>query len=59
MNGIHITNLYCDFEVEMQDGRKQLHEVKGFETTMFLIKRRLLEAIYLKEHPDVEYHLIK
>jgi hypothetical protein len=40
--------------VTLADGRCQLHEVKGVETPVWRLKKRLLLATWLKEHPDVE-----
>lgn len=59
VNGYHICNYICDFKVIMKDGSIQLHEVKGFETDMFRMKRKLLEATYLIEHPEIKYIIIK
>lgn len=54
----HICNYYCDFLVENSDGSKELHEVKGWETPVFRLKKRLMEALYLPEHPDIKYVII-
>jgi hypothetical protein len=59
VNGNHIANYFCDFEVLTADDSVQLHEVKGFETEVYRLKRKLLEATYLKDHPEVEYIVIK
>jgi hypothetical protein len=59
VNGKHICNYVCDFRLTMNDGSYELHETKGFETDLFRIKRKLLEAVYLKDHPDTEYVLVK
>jgi hypothetical protein len=59
VNGMHITNYFVDFQVELRDGRTQLVEVKGFDTEVFRLKRLLLEATYLKEHPEVEYLIVR
>ena len=46
VNGVHICNYYVDFLVTFADGRQEYHEVKGFETDVWRMKRRLFEAIY-------------
>jgi len=43
-----IANWYCDFEVRFADGRTELHEVKGFDTETWRLKRKLFEALYPK-----------
>ena len=59
VNDIKICRYYCDFKVWWTDGRITLEEVKGYETDIYRFKRRLLEAVYLKEHPELEYIIIK
>jgi hypothetical protein len=44
VNGQHITNYYMDFIVTDKHGGIEFHEVKGFETSLWQIKWRLLEA---------------
>jgi len=46
VNGKLVANYYCDFVVRFADGRTEWHEVKGFETDVWLIKRKLFEACY-------------
>ena len=55
VNGYHICNYIVDFLVTNKYGEEELHEVKGFETDLWRIKRKLLEAIY----PDIKYIVIK
>lgn len=45
VNDIHITNYYCDFRVEYKDGTIRYEEVKGFATTEWQLKWRLLQAL--------------
>lgn len=59
VNDHHITNYYVDFEATLPDDRIELIEVKGFETKEWLIKWRLLEAIYSKERPDVVLTIVR
>ena len=59
VNGRHITNYIMDFEVTHNDGSVELIECKGFETDVWIMKWRLLEAIYCVEQPDVRLTLVK
>lgn len=54
VNGIHITNYYIDFVVTHNDGKKEFVEVKGFETDVWRMKWKILEATFedFKETPD-------
>jgi hypothetical protein len=58
-NGIKICRYYCDFKVWWTDGKITLEETKGIETDVYRIKRKLLEAFYMPEHPELEYIVIK
>lgn len=49
VNGYKICRYYVDFEIEHHNGTIEWVEVKGWETDIFRIKRKLLEAIYDKE----------
>lgn len=60
VNGVHITNYYCDFRVVLADGTVQYHEVKGVALPLWVTKWRLLNA--LKEEllePGAELIVIK
>lgn len=46
VNGYHICNYYVDFKCTMKDGSEELHEYKGFETTVWQLKWKLTEALY-------------
>lgn len=46
VNGIHITNHYVDFLVFKPQGVVEFHEVKGYATSEWKIKRRLTEALF-------------
>jgi len=59
INGIKITRYVCDFKVWYADGRIVWEEVKGLELPLFIIKRRLMEALYLPEHKGEEHIVIK
>lgn len=45
-NGKHICSYQADFVITYADGRKEYHEVKGFETRESVIKRKLMDAFY-------------
>jgi hypothetical protein len=59
MNGFHIANYYCDFLATFADDHQELIEVKGFETEIYRLKRKILEATYLHDHPEITYVVIK
>lgn len=46
VNGIHICNYFVDFWVLPKGGGEELHEVKGFETDVWRMKWKLVEALY-------------
>lgn len=52
-------NLICahivDFLVTYPDGSESYHEVKGYETEVYRLKRKLVAALY----PNIEYQVIK
>lgn len=56
---MHICNYIVDFEVEHNDGSFELIECKGMETEIWRLKRKLLEAVWLPEHPDYTYTVVK
>lgn len=57
--GVHICNYFVDFELTHTDGSIELVEIKGMETDVYKLKRKLLEATFLKAHPEVTYTVIK
>lgn len=59
VNGYRICRYYVDFRVFHKDDTIELIEVKGFETDVFRLKRKLLEATYLKENPNVRYTVVR
>lgn len=46
VNGVHITNLFIDFQVIYADGRIQYEEVKGYGTESWKLKEKLFRALY-------------
>ena len=59
INGHHICNYYVDFRIFHSDGSIELVECKGMVTPVWDLKRKLLEAVYLPENPDVKYTVVK
>src|ERR1035437_9999650 len=51
-NGFHFCNYYCDFRVLHNDKSYELVEIKGMETDVYKLKRKLLEALWLPEPLD-------
>jgi hypothetical protein len=48
-----------DFRIELPDGSFELIEAKGVETPDYIWRRKFLEHIWLPEHPDHTYTVIK
>lgn len=48
-----------DFRVTNKDGSYELIEAKGAETTDYKMRRKFLENIWLPDHPDHTYTVIK
>lgn len=59
INGLHITRHYVDFRVLWRDGTVELIEAKGMRTPIWVLKRRLLEALYLVENPGIKYRVVR
>ena len=53
-NGKTISRHYVDFLVHFFDGRKEVHEYKGFCTEVWKLKKALFEA----EYPEIPYIVI-
>jgi hypothetical protein len=45
--------------VKQKDGSYELVEVKGFETDVYKLKKRLLKIMWLPDHPDHTYLVVK
>lgn len=52
-------NHKVDFRVHHKDGSYELVEAKGVETADYRMRRRFLEQLWLPEHPDHTYTVIK
>lgn len=48
-----------DFRIHHNDGSYELLEAKGVETTDYKWRRKFLEHIWLPEHPDHRYTVVK
>jgi len=59
INGMWILNHKIDFRIEHNDGAFELVETKGMETKDWRLRRKLLEAVWLPEHPDHTYTVVK
>lgn len=59
INGMWILNHKIDFRIENNDGSFELVECKGMETIDWRIRKKLLEAVWLPEHPDHTYTVVK
>lgn len=57
IDGETVCTYVVDFEVFLADGTIELIETKGYETALWKLKRRMFEAIWLKDHPDVRYQV--
>lgn len=55
VNGKKICTMFIDFKVWHKDGSTELVEVKGFETEVYKVKRKLFEAL----NQDVKYTVVK
>lgn len=58
-NNIKICTYVMDFVVTYPDGLIELVEVKGHETAVWKLKKKLLEAVYLPENPGTIYTVVK
>lgn len=48
-----------DFRIQLKDGSYQLIEAKGVETDDYKWRRKFLENIWLPDHPDHTYLVVK
>ena len=48
VKGCKICDMIVDFRVTRNDGVKEYHEVKGYPTPEWRLKRKLFEAVYPK-----------
>lgn len=57
VNNRKVATYIRDFLVRYANGRKVLVEAKGLWTPEAKLKRRLFEACWLVDHPDIEYEI--
>lgn len=50
-----ICHYVVDFAVTYSDGHVEYHEVKGYETDVWLLKKKLFEALY----PDMKLRVVR
>lgn len=49
----------CDFRCTKPDGSYLLVEAKGKELETFKTKKRILDLVWLPDHPDHEYEIVR
>ena len=55
---VHEVRHKVDFRIHELDGTFTLLEAKGFETQDYRFRRKLLEKIWLLDHPDHTYEVV-
>lgn len=55
----NLFNYICDFRCTKPDGSYLLVEAKGMETGVFKVKKRILDLVWLPDHLDYSYEIIK
>ena len=55
VNGKHVCKFTPDFFVIGKHGREEIHETKGIATRDFMIRWKLMQALY----PEYHYKLVK
>ena len=54
VNGLHIATYYGDFKyVEVETGKEVTEDVKGMRTSVYQLKKRLVQALYGIEITEV------
>lgn len=59
INGYQITNYYLDFKIIHNDDSVEWIEIKGFETEVWRLKKKLFEALLPEISPGSIYTIIK
>lgn len=59
VNGVLVCRYYVDFKIILSDGSVEYHEVKGFETEIYRLKKKLFLALLPEIEPGAEYVVIK
>tara|TARA_R110000782_G_scaffold186455_1_gene276599 strand:- start:145 stop:498 length:354 start_codon:yes stop_codon:yes gene_type:complete len=55
VNGKKICTYISDFRYKLRNGKEVVEDVKGVETAVFKLKKKLVEALY----PDVKIEIVK
>lgn len=58
VNKEHICNCIVDFLIHHKDDSWEYVEVKGMPTAVFKLKKKLIEKVWLPEHPDCRYTVV-
>lgn len=56
---VNIFTYVCDFRCEKPDGCFLLVEAKGHVTDVYRTKRKLLDLVWLPDHPDYEFEEVR
>jgi hypothetical protein len=56
---VNIFTYICDFRCERPDGTYLLVEAKGHITDVYRTKRKLLDLVWLPDHPDYEFEEVR
>ena len=56
---LYLWDYICDFRCEKPDGSYLLVEAKGMRTGRFRDNLKLLDGIWLPDHPDYDYEIIQ
>jgi hypothetical protein len=56
---VHIFDYICDFKCTKNDGSFLLVEAKGAITGTYRTKAKILDLVWLPDHPDYEYEVYK
>ena len=54
LNGVLLSRYFCDFKVMLTNGTIEYHEVKGYSTQLYQLKRKLVEAIHGVEIKEIK-----
>lgn len=55
---VNIFAYVCDFRCVKPDGSYLLVEAKGYRTALYRVKRKLLELVWLPDHPGYSFEEI-
>lgn len=55
INGVKICDVFLDFQFRDKNGKLRVIDVKGFDTAMSKMKRKMVEAVY----PGVKVEIVK